>query len=99
MGDDAEYYFETMMQDPEFRKQQKEIEEEHRKKQKKEENFRYLVKKHKAAVLFLSKPTTGPHNLTPNEICKQLGISKSVYCACIKSTDEEVSYPGDEMNS
>ena len=89
MDDDAEYYFETMMQDPEFRKQQEELDEEHRKRQREEENFKYLVKKHKAAVLFLSKPTTGPHNLKPNDICKQLGISKSVYCACIDPVEEK----------
>jgi len=88
MGDDAEYYFETMMQDPEFRKKQKELEKEYEKKQKDAENFKYLVKKHKAAVLFLSKPTTSPHNLTPNEICKQLGINKSVYYACLETVEK-----------
>ena len=84
MGDDAEYYYETMMEDPEFRNKQKELEE----KQKDAENFKYLVKKHKAAVLFLSKPTTSLHNLSPNEICKQLGIKKSVYYGCLEAIEE-----------
>ena len=84
MGDDAEYYFETEMEDPEFRRKQMELEE----KRKDEENFKYLVKRHKAAVLFLSKPTTKQHNLTPNQICEQLGIHKSVYYACLE-TDEK----------
>jgi hypothetical protein len=75
------------MEDPEFRKKQKELEE----KRKDAENFKYLVKKNKAAVLFLSKPTNSPHNLTPNEICKQLGIHKSVYYACLETVEEPTS--------
>lgn len=40
MGDDAEYYYETMMEDPEFRREQKALDE----KLKHEERFQYLVK-------------------------------------------------------
>lgn len=84
MGDDAEYYFETMMEDPEFRRKLEELED----KRKHEERFRYLVKKHRKAVRFLSQPTTGPHNLTKNQICDQLGIHRSVYYACIESDND-----------
>jgi len=85
MGDDAEYYFETMMEDPEFRQLQRELEQ----KREDKEKFKRLVKKHRKSVLFLSKKIPGPHNLTPNQICEQLGIHKSVYYECLKTKDEK----------
>ena len=51
MGDDAEYYFETMMEDPVFREKVRELEEECEKKRQAEEKFKFLVTKEPSKLL------------------------------------------------